>query len=181
MATVNRRPWWPFFFNLLSLKHTTLRCDKEARAADTCLPPQLDSWRGRRGWLLLGWAWDGYDRAADKGQAACWEKHHRPTQTRLLLSTLGLSEPAAGAPAGSWEASLSVHWEKSCKKSNAASSVFAAKSWISESPSRKTLSRPLSRRAQDAQMQRRHQLDNSPCTLTAARTKMTNWPSFTFN
>lgn len=46
-------------------------------------------WRGSLGWLS-GRAWDRYDRATDKGQAAHWEQHCSPTQTRLLLSSLGL-------------------------------------------------------------------------------------------
>lgn len=67
-------------------------------------------WRGSLGWLS-GQARDRYDRAADKGQAACWEQRCSPTQTRLLLSSLGLQRDpqlAAETPQSLWAAGFST-------------------------------------------------------------------------
>lgn len=67
-------------------------------------------WRGSLGWLS-GQARDRYDRAADKGQAACWEQRCSPTQTRLLLSSLGLQRDpqlAAETPQSLWAPGFST-------------------------------------------------------------------------
>lgn len=70
-------------------------------------------WRGSLGWLS-GQARDRYDRAADKGQAACWEQRCSPTQTRLLLSSLDLQwDPQLAAekpPPMCTESNAVNHW-----------------------------------------------------------------------
>lgn len=96
MATVNGWQRWPFF-PCCSASNMWLRRSRHlpGRAWGggwlTPVSPRTSPplWRGSPGWLS-GRARDRYDRAADKGQAARWEQHCSPTQTRLVLSSLGL-------------------------------------------------------------------------------------------